>query len=51
MHLVVEVRDLAEIRHFCNHKLGIRWVEGEGGAGLSSVHGKADTLLPQLQQP
>ncbi len=23
-HLVVEVRDLAEIKHFCNNKLGIR---------------------------
>lgn len=29
-HLVVEARDLAEIRHFCNHKLGIRWGAGQG---------------------
>ena len=30
-HLVYEVRELAEIKHFCNHKLGLRWGVWGGG--------------------
>jgi hypothetical protein len=42
-HLVYEVRELAEIKHFCNHKLGLRWgnvgVRADGGVRVPGAGG------------
>ena len=44
-HLVYEVRELAEIKHFCNHKLGLRWVGWAGRGVGGGAQGGADAAM------